>query len=81
MRASNAFFLALALIVAPSAVLADGSHSLPRSPQGIDTPDPALNPKVIEAFRQYRFTPAKLNGRATFATFRETIILSKQGPL
>jgi hypothetical protein len=44
MRASNAFFLALALIVAPSAVLADGSHSLPRSPQGIDTPDPAPAP-------------------------------------
>jgi TonB family protein len=47
----------------------------------LDTPDPALNPKAIEAFRQYRFNPAKLNGRATYATFRETIILSKQGPL
>ena len=43
----------------------------------LDSPDPALNPKAIEAFRQYRFTPAKLNGRATYATFRETIILSK----
>ncbi len=47
----------------------------------LDTPDTALNPKVVEAFRQYRFNPAKLNGRATYATFRETIILSKQGPL
>jgi TonB family protein len=47
----------------------------------LDTPDPALNPKVVEAFRQYRFNPAKLNGRATYATFRETIILTKQGPL
>lgn len=47
----------------------------------LDTPDTALNPKAIEAFRQYRFNPAKLNGRATYATFRETIILSKQGPL
>ncbi len=47
----------------------------------LDTPDTALNPKAIEAFRQYHFSPAKLNGRATYATFRETIILSKQGPL
>jgi TonB family protein len=47
----------------------------------LDTPDPALNPKAIEAFRQYRFNPPKLNGRATYATFRETIILSKQEPL
>ncbi len=47
----------------------------------LDTPDPAFNPKAIEAFRQYRFNPAKLNGRPTYATFRETIILSKQGPL
>ncbi len=47
----------------------------------LDTPDTALNPKAIEAFRQYRFNPAKLNGRAAYATFRETIILSKQGPL
>jgi TonB family protein len=47
----------------------------------LDTPDPALNPKAIEAFRQYRFNPPKLNGRPTYATFRETIILSKQGPL
>ena len=44
----------------------------------LDTPDPALNPKVIEAFRQYRFNPAQLNGRATFATYRETIPLDKK---
>lgn len=47
----------------------------------LDTPDTAYNPKAIEAFRQYRFNPAKLNGRATYATFRETIILGKQEPL
>ena len=47
----------------------------------LDTPDTAYNPKAIEAFRQYRFNPAKLNGRATYATFRETIILEKQGQL
>jgi len=47
----------------------------------LDSPDSALNPKAIEAFRQYRFNPAKINGRPSYATFRETIILSKQGPL
>jgi TonB family protein len=47
----------------------------------LDTPDPALNPKAIEAFRQYHFNPPKLNGRATYATFRETVILGKQEPL
>ncbi len=47
----------------------------------LDTPDPALNPKAIEAFRLYRFNSAKLNGRAAYATYRETIVLSKQGPL
>jgi TonB family protein len=47
----------------------------------LDTPDPALNPKAIEAFRNYKFNPPKLNGRATYATFRETIILGKQEPL
>lgn len=47
----------------------------------IDTPDPAYNPKAIEAFRQYRFNPGKINGRPAYATFRETIILSKQSPL
>jgi TonB family protein len=47
----------------------------------LDTPDPALNPKAIEAFRNYKFNPPKLNGRATYATFRETIILGKKEPL
>src|SRR5262245_35347497 len=47
----------------------------------LDTPDPALNPKAIEAFRNYKFNPPKLNGRATYATFRETIVLGKQEPL
>jgi TonB family protein len=47
----------------------------------LDTPDPGLNPKAIETFRQYRFSPAKLNGRATYATYRETITLGKEGPL
>lgn len=47
----------------------------------LDTPDSALNPKAIEAFRQFRFTPAKLNGRPTYSTFRETFQLGKPSPL
>jgi len=43
----------------------------------LDSPDPAFNPKVIDIFRQYRFNPARLNGRPTYATWRETIDLSK----
>ncbi len=44
----------------------------------LDTSDPAFNPKVIEAFRQYRFNPATLNGQPTYATYRETIVLGQQ---
>ncbi|MBO0861364.1 MAG: TonB family protein [Chloracidobacterium sp.] len=47
----------------------------------LDSPDPALNPKAVEAFRQYRFNPPTLNGRPTYATYRETVILGKQAPL
>ena len=47
----------------------------------LDTPDPAYNAKAIEAFRQYRFNPAKLNGRPTYATYRETIVFDKPKPL
>jgi TonB family protein len=47
----------------------------------LDTPDSAYNAKAIEAFRQYKFNPAKLNGRPTYATFRETILLAKPNPL
>ncbi len=74
----------------PPGSLAKGSITLEGiiTPEGrvtnvrvLDSPDSALNPKAIEAFRQYRFNPAKINGRPAYATFRETIILSKQGPL
>lgn len=44
----------------------------------LDTPDPAYNARAIEAFRQYRFSPARLNGKPTYATYRETIIFGKQ---
>jgi TonB family protein len=47
----------------------------------LDTPDSAYNARVIEAFRQYHFKPAMLNGQPTYATYRETIIFNKPGPL
>lgn len=47
----------------------------------LDSPDAAYNARVIEAFRQYHFKPAQLNGQPTYATYRETIIFSKSGPL
>jgi len=47
----------------------------------LDTPDTAYNSRAIEAFRQYKFNPARLNGKPSYATYRETIVFSKQGPL
>lgn len=46
----------------------------------LDSPDPAYNSKAIEAFRGYKFSPARLNGSPTYAFFRETIIFSKPDP-
>ncbi|MCW5967792.1 MAG: energy transducer TonB [Blastocatellales bacterium] len=43
----------------------------------LDTPDAAYNARSIEAFRQYKFNPARLNGKPTYATYRETIIFGK----
>ncbi len=47
----------------------------------LDSPDSAYNPKAIEAMRNYKFTPAKLNGRPTYATWRETFVMGKEKPL
>lgn len=46
----------------------------------LDTPDPAYNSRSIEAFRQYKFNPARLNGKPTYATYRETIVFGRTGP-
>src|SRR6266478_2424610 len=35
--------------------------------------DPVIDERAIEAFRQYRFSPALLNGKAVFASYREQI--------
>lgn len=47
----------------------------------IDSPDQGINAKAVDVFRQYKFNPAKLNGRAIYATYRETIILIGDKPL
>ncbi len=44
----------------------------------LESPDSGFNFKFIEAFRQYRFHPAQLNGRPTYATYRETFIFGNR---
>ncbi|MFN7944642.1 MAG: energy transducer TonB [Blastocatellia bacterium] len=43
----------------------------------LESPDAAYNARAIEVFRQYKFTPAMLNGKPTWATWRETFVLSR----
>jgi TonB family protein len=47
----------------------------------LDTPDTAYNTKIVEAFKQYHFKPATLNGQPTYASFRETFVFSRPGPM
>ena len=47
----------------------------------LDSPDAGYNLKAIEAYRQYHFSPAQLNGKPTYATYRETIVFTRPGPL
>jgi Gram-negative bacterial TonB protein C-terminal len=35
--------------------------------------DPVIDERAVEAFRHYKFSPALLNGKAVFATYREEI--------
>jgi hypothetical protein len=44
----------------------------------IETPDSAFNIKFIEAFRQYHFTPGQLNGKPTYATYREAFVFGNR---
>ena len=44
----------------------------------LESPDSAFNFKFIEAIRQYHFNPAQLNGKPTYATYRETFIFGKR---
>ena len=40
----------------------------------LDSPDAAYNARAIEAFRRYKFSPGLLNGKPTYATYRETMV-------
>ena len=44
----------------------------------LDTPDTAYNLKFMDAYRQYHFEPAQLNGKPTYATYRETFIFGNR---
>lgn len=44
----------------------------------IESPDSGFNVKFIEAFRQYHFNPALLNGKPTYATYREIFVFGKR---
>jgi TonB family protein len=42
--------------------------------------DPVIDERAVEAFRQYKFSPALLNGNAVFATYREEITFAAPPP-
>ena len=42
--------------------------------------DPVIDERAVDAFRQYRFSPALLNGKAVFGTYREEITFAAPPP-
>lgn len=42
--------------------------------------DPVIDERAVDAFRQYKFSPALLNGKAVFATYREEITFAAPPP-
>lgn len=40
--------------------------------------DPVIDERAVEAFRQYRFSPALLNGKPVSATYREELTFARQ---
>lgn len=42
--------------------------------------DPVIDERAVEAFRQYKFSPAQLNGRPVFATYREELTFAAAAP-
>ena len=42
--------------------------------------DPVIDERAVEAFRQYKFSPALLNGKPVFATYREEITFAPPPP-
>ena len=42
--------------------------------------DPVIDDRAVEAFRKYRFSPALLNGKPVYATWREEITFAPGPP-
>lgn len=42
--------------------------------------DPVIDERAVEAFRQYKFSPALLNGQPVHATYREALTFARPGP-
>jgi TonB family protein len=42
--------------------------------------DPVIDERAVEAFRQYKFSPALLNGKPVYATYREEISFAAAPP-
>lgn len=42
--------------------------------------DPVIDERAVDAFRQYRFSPALLNGKPVFATYREELTFAPAPP-
>jgi TonB family protein len=42
--------------------------------------DPVIDERAVEAFRQYKFSPALLNGKPVYATYREEISFAAPPP-
>jgi Gram-negative bacterial TonB protein C-terminal len=42
--------------------------------------DPVIDERAIDAFRHYKFSPALLNGKAVFATYREELTFAAAPP-
>jgi TonB family protein len=42
--------------------------------------DPVIDERAVEAFRQYKFSPALLNGKPVYATYREEITFAAAPP-
>lgn len=42
--------------------------------------DPIIDERAVEAFRQYKFSPAQLNGKPVFATYREELTFAAAEP-
>jgi len=42
--------------------------------------DPVIDERAVDALRRYRFSPALLNGKPVFATFREEVTFAAASP-